>query len=112
MDRKKLDRLWQDVEAARRKPHRSGDLDDLARRCGRELRTGGKHPVWVCTEFPHRPFPVPRHGNRDISPGVKNVVLDLIEADLAAWEERIQKAEQKRELEQKRIESKNEPSGR
>jgi len=89
MDRKKLDQLRLDLDAARRSPQTADDLEALAIRCGRKLRTGGKHPMWITSLFPHRSFPIPRHrGN--VTPRVRKVVLDHLDADLAAWEEVIE----------------------
>ena len=88
MERKKLDRLWQDLAAARTSPQTAGELQSLARRAGRRERTGGKHSsMWVTDHFPHRPFPIPTHGNKSVSIGVRNVVLNALEADAAAWED-------------------------
>jgi hypothetical protein len=95
MDRKKLDKLWQDLSAARNSPQKAGDLQDLARKAERRERTGGKHSsMWVTDHFPHRPFPIPTHGAKDISIGVRNVVLNALEADAAAWEEVLEREEQ------------------
>ena len=95
MDRKKLDRLWLDLGAARNSPQKAGDLQDLARRAGRRERTGGKHSsMWVTDHFPHRAFPIPTHGNKDVSIGVRNVVLNALEADAAAWEDVLERNEQ------------------
>lgn len=43
--------------------------------------------MWVTDWFPHRPFPIPTHGNKAVSIGVRNVVLNALEADAAAWED-------------------------
>jgi hypothetical protein len=95
MDRKKLAKLWRDLSAAWNSPQKAGSLQDLARRAERRERTGGKHQsMWVTDYFPHRPFPIPIHGNKDVSIGVRNVVLSALEADAAAWEDVLERNEQ------------------
>jgi hypothetical protein len=95
MDRKKLDRLWRDLSAAWNSPQTSGELQSLAKKAERRERTGGKHSsMWVTDYFPHRPFPIPTHGNKSVSIGVRNVVLNALEADAAAWEDILEKLEQ------------------
>jgi hypothetical protein len=94
MDRKKLDRLWSDLGAAWNSPQSSGELQSLAKSAGRRERTGGKHSVWVTDHFPHRPFPIPTHGNKSVSIGVRKVVLDALENDAAAWEDALENMEQ------------------
>jgi hypothetical protein len=87
MDRKKLDKLWRALEGARRSPQTADDLETLSRMCGRRLRKGGNHPVWVTDHFPHRPLPIERHGgNPSIPPHAKKVILNGLEADAEAWE--------------------------
>jgi hypothetical protein len=94
MDQRKLDRLRRDVEAAWNSPQTAADLQSLAQRCGRRERTGGKHSsIWVTDVFPHRPFPIPTHGGRDVAVGVRKVVLAALEADLAGWEEILEATE-------------------
>lgn len=88
MDRKKLDKLWADIAAARRSPQKAGDLEVLAKLAGRKEVSGGNHPMWVSAFPRHRAFPIERHGgNPDLSPHVRKVVLNHLEADAAAWEE-------------------------
>ena len=52
--------------------------------------------MWVTDHFPHRPFPIPTHGNKSVSIGVRKVVLNALEADAAAWEDVLNKEEQKK----------------
>ena len=88
MDRKKLDKLWRELGSAWNSPQTAGDLQRIARRAERRERVGGKHQsMWVTDHFAHRPFPIPTHGNKDVSIGVRNVVLNALEADAAAWED-------------------------
>jgi hypothetical protein len=91
MDRKKLDRLWAALDAARRSPQKSGDLEALAKMAGRKEETGGNHPMWVSAFPQHRAFPIERHGgNPDLSPHVRKVVLNHLETDATAWEEQLE----------------------
>jgi hypothetical protein len=90
MDRKKLDRLWAALEAARRVPQKGSDLEALARLAERTPEAGGKHPMWLSAFSNHRAFPIERHGgNPDLSHQVRKVVLNHLEADAAAWEDHI-----------------------
>ena|ERR1700722_987285 len=90
MDRQSLDKLRQLLKAARRSPQTAHDLEALAKMCGRRLRTGGKHPVWVTDHFPHRPLPIERHrGSATIPRHACKVILNGLEADAVAWEERL-----------------------
>jgi len=76
---------------ARRKPQTASELEALARACGRRLRSGGNHPIWVSDIFPsHRPLPIGRHGGSpEIPPHAKKVILNGLEEDLEAWAERL-----------------------
>lgn len=90
MDRKKLDKLWAAIAAARRAPQKGSDLEALSRLAERRLEPGGKHPMWLSAFPSHRAFPIERHGgNPDLSPQVRKVVLNHLEADAAAWEDLI-----------------------
>jgi hypothetical protein len=88
MDRKRLHKLWAALAAARRKAQKASDLEALARLAERKEQRGGNHPMWVSAFPQHRPFPIERHGgNPDLSPHVRKVVLNHLEADAAAWED-------------------------
>jgi len=88
MDRKKLDRLWAELRAARRSPQKAGDLEALARLAERTMEAGGKHPMWISAFPTHRAFPIERHGgNPDLSLHVRKVVLNHLETDATAWED-------------------------
>jgi hypothetical protein len=65
--------------------------------CGRRVRPGGNHPVWVTDHFPHRPLPIERHGgNRAIPMHARKTIVNGLEADAVAWEERLAESEQKK----------------
>jgi hypothetical protein len=92
MDRKTLDTLWAEIAAARRSPQKAGDLEALAKMAGRTEHSGGRHPMWKSAFPQHRAFPIERHGgNPDLSPHVRKVVLNHLEADAAAWEEMLER---------------------
>lgn len=94
MDRKTLDRIWRALDAARRAPVTGRDLEELARMCGRTMRSGSNHPMWVTEHFPHRPFPIGRHGGNPVQGHrVRKVVIEHLELDAAAWEEVVKKFE-------------------
>lgn len=93
MERKKLDKLWNEIKTARRAPQSAGDLEELAKMAERLPRTGGKHVMWLSPFPQHRPFPIPRHGKEPVPMHVRKVVLDALEADAAQWEEELDKAD-------------------
>jgi len=35
------------------------------------------------------PLSIPHHGGRDLAPGTRNSILNVLEADVLAWEERL-----------------------
>ncbi|MBV9636642.1 MAG: type II toxin-antitoxin system HicA family toxin [Methylobacteriaceae bacterium] len=50
----------------------------------------GKEPMWESAEFDELyVLAIPRHGNRDLAPGTKKSILDQLEDDVLAWEERL-----------------------
>ena len=89
MTRKKLNRIWRDIEAYRRNLPKLADLESLAKRCGRVPDPGGKHVLWKSAQFVrHRAFPIPRHGGNPVATyTVRDTVLDHLEADAVAWED-------------------------
>ena len=98
MDRKRLDKVWRLLEAARRGAPTAPDLEAIAKMLGRYERPGSNHPVWVTDHFPqHRPLPIERHGgNPPIPPHAKKVIVNGLEADAAAWEEILDESERKK----------------
>jgi hypothetical protein len=88
MNWKKLNKLKREHRDRRRSPQKARDLESLAMRLGRKM-TEGRHPTWVSTKFQLRPLSIPHHCGRDIPPGTKNAILDQLEEDLIALEEKL-----------------------
>jgi hypothetical protein len=66
-------------------------LEGIAKQLGRrEDNTRGKEPVWVNPSLGVFPLSIPRHGGRDLAVGTKNSILDQLEEDILAWEERLE----------------------
>jgi hypothetical protein len=94
MNRQKLNKLRRELEQLRRGQHKAADLEHLATKLGRKFLKGagsrGKEPMWVSTEFDDLfPLSIPRHGGQDLAIGTKNSILDQLELDLTAWDERL-----------------------
>ena len=53
------------------------------------MESGGNHPMWYSTYFPHRRgFPISRHGgNPEVAPYVRNIIIGHLEGDAALLEE-------------------------
>lgn len=45
--------------------------------------------MWESTEFDLYPLSIPRHGGRDLAIGTKRSILDQLEDDVQAWEQRL-----------------------
>ena len=94
MTGQKLARLWRDLAALRPGAHKAREFERLARRLGRELVKRGKHPMWESMAFDELDaLSIPRHGGKDIAPGTKHSILNQLEDDILAWEERLRKNE-------------------
>jgi len=92
MNRNKLAKLWREHERLRRASDKALAFQRLAEKLGRVMVDRGKHPMWESAEFPElRALSIPDHGGRDLTPGVKGDVLNLLEEDLIAWEEKLSK---------------------
>lgn len=90
MNRKKLDELKRELAQRRRSPQKAAALEAVARRLGRRPVKRGKEPMWQSDEFDHLyPLSIPHHGGRDLAIGTKNSILDQLEDDVLAWEERL-----------------------
>ncbi len=51
--------------------------------------------MWESEEFPRLfALAIPHHGKRDIPIGTANNILDQLELDLIAWEERVNREEE------------------
>jgi hypothetical protein len=89
MNRRKLDKLKHQLAALRRSPQKAADLERLASQLGRRPFNRGKEPVWVSVEFNLFPLSIPHHGGRDLAPGTRNSILNSLEDDVLAWEQRL-----------------------
>jgi hypothetical protein len=89
MNRGRLDRIKRLLGQARRSQQKARDLETLARMVGRRQDRRGKEPTWVHDELPVHPLSIPHHGGRDLRPGTRNSILNVLEDDVIAWEERL-----------------------
>lgn len=90
MTPKKLDKLKKELIQMRRSPQKAAALESIARRLGRRPIKRGKEPMWQNIEFESLfPLAIPHHGGRDLAPGTRNSILDQLEDDVLAWEERL-----------------------
>jgi hypothetical protein len=98
MNRKRLSKLRKELEKLRNSTVKALDLQRVAKQLGRRKVKRGKEPMWENAQFTWlRPLAIPDHGGgRDISPGVKNSVLNQLDDDLIAWDERITEEESAR----------------
>jgi hypothetical protein len=87
MNRRKLSKLRREWEQMWRSPQKASALSSLARRLGRTRVNRGKHPMWE-SKFEHLfVLSIPDHGQKDLPPGTRNVILNELENDLLAWDE-------------------------
>lgn len=92
MTPRKLEKLREDHSALRRQGGvKAADLQSLAAALGREqFGRRGKEPTWINRAIPElRPLTIPDHGGRDLKTKTKKSILDQLEEDLDAWEERV-----------------------
>lgn len=90
MDRKKLEKLQRELDGLRARQIKAVDLQSLAKSLGRDLKKGGKHPMWQSQVFSHLfPLSIPDHGGKDLSHHVKKCSLDLLQLDIDAWDEKL-----------------------
>ena len=89
MNRKKLDKLEQQIEAIRKKGGiKSSELESLAKELGRVKSKRGKEPTWISEQFNDlRPVSIPRHGSRDLNRYTAGGIIDQLELDVERWEE-------------------------
>lgn len=89
MDEKKLGKLRAEAIRLRRVPFKADAVESLAAALGRTRANRGKHPMWV-SAFPGLfPLSIPAHGNKDIAIGTRRSILNQLEEDIAAWEEKL-----------------------
>ncbi len=92
MNRNKLDRIKRQWRACWRSPQKARDLESLARGLGRKRVKRGKEPMWESTEFEDLfPLAIPHHGGKDLAPGTKKSILEQLENDVLAWEDRLER---------------------
>jgi hypothetical protein len=97
MDRKKLGKISRDLMAMRDAPQKARVLEGIAKKLGRTLSKRGKEPNWVSEQFPNlRPISIPHHGGRDLSQGVRNSILNLLDDDVLEWDQWISQQERTR----------------
>lgn len=89
MNEKKLTRIRGALTSMRRGSQKAKDLERVARQLGRQKSNRGKEPVWVNPELGVLPLSIPHHGGRDLADGTKNSILNQLEDDLLAWEEKL-----------------------
>src|SRR5262245_43562288 len=89
MNRKRLERIKRLLQQARRSQQKARDLETLARMLGRRQDKRGTEPTWVHDELPVYPMSIPHHGGRDLAPGTRNSILNVLEGDAIVWEERL-----------------------
>jgi hypothetical protein len=100
MNRKNLNKVRRELAQLRRSPQKAATRESLAGRLGRKLVKRGKEPMWENTEFGELfVLSIPRHGGRDLSQGVQKSILDQLEDDVLAWEERLGDDEDDKEAE-------------
>lgn len=91
MNGKALDKIAKELERFRRSRQKPAALKRLAKRLGRKLRKGGKHPMWRSEEFGHLyDLSIPQHPG-DVPIGTQNSILDQLEEDVLAWEEKLKR---------------------
>ena len=89
MNAKKLGKIRNRLVEMRLSPQGARALEKLAGQLGRKSVKRGKEPMWESGDFNLWPLAIPRHGGRDLSVGTKNSVLDQLEEDIFAWEEKL-----------------------
>jgi hypothetical protein len=90
MDRKRLHKLKREMLRLRRSAQKAAALEGLASALGRKRVKRGKEPMWESTHFPELfVLSIPHHGGRDLAIGTKKSILDQLEDDVLAWEQRL-----------------------
>lgn len=95
MDRKRLGRIRRTLAALRRGQPKAKEFQSVAGQLGRKSVKRGKEPMHESDPFPHlRPLSIPNHKGRDMAKGTRDSILNQLEEDADAWEERIDRQEQ------------------
>jgi hypothetical protein len=89
MKRKQLNKLKKDIALARRSQQTAANLERFAKALGRKKVKRGKEPIWESQELDVFPLAIPHHGGKDLATGTKNSVLDQLEDDVLAWEQKL-----------------------
>jgi hypothetical protein len=90
MNRRKLGKLKLELVRLRRGPRKASELEKFAKALGRKRVNRGKEPVWDNPNFQDvSVLSIPHHGARDLSPGTQRNILDLLEGDILAWDEKL-----------------------
>jgi hypothetical protein len=91
MTRNKLSKLKRELAQMRRGSQKGAAVESLARRLGRKpVKRRGKEPMWESVEFGELfVLSIPRHKGKDLATGTLKSILDQLEDDILAWEERL-----------------------
>jgi predicted RNA binding protein YcfA (HicA-like mRNA interferase family) len=94
MNRKKLNKVKRLLDQARLGQRKAKDLEQLAKMVGRKKDNRGKHPTWVHDDLPVYPLSIPHHSGRDLPLGTKNSILDILDEDVVAWDQKLEREAQ------------------
>ena len=89
MNHKQIARIRTKLASMRLAPQKARDLEGVAKKLGRTKVNRGKEPVWVNPDLGVFPLSIPHHGGEDLQIGTKNNILNSLEDDLLAWEDRL-----------------------
>jgi hypothetical protein len=99
MTKKKLSKLRRELKQLRAGKYniKPSDLRSFAGKVGRKLSgLRGKEPTYVSIPFPHlNPLSIPGHPT--INPFTAENIMDILETDLDAWEDLLEKESLKNE---------------
>ena len=96
MDRKKLYKLKAKLDETRRSSPKALKLQRLAKQLGRKKMKRGKEPTWENENFPElRPLSIPDHGGKELPTGTKYSILNQLEDDYIAWDEKLTEDERR-----------------
>jgi hypothetical protein len=87
MNRKKLQKIQEELAGMRRRMVKQAEMESIAKQLGRCLVNRGKHPNWESEVFSHLDaLSIPDHGGRDLTKTVRTGAIKALEQDIAAWE--------------------------